>query len=278
MSSRLPGRDDVELEPASTHTPVSPLNPAHRRARPFRPAATVVIPAFNEEAGLPVVLQKLLPLAREFQILVVDDGSTDRTSEAARDYGCSVVRHPRNRGKGAAIRTAVKMALSNKIILIDADDTYPVREIPTIADQLVLYDMVLGVRTNGRNKMPPLNRLGNAFFHRLIWAASGFSGTDPLTGLYGIRKQHLERMRLVSNGFGIEAEIAVKAGRMGLRIHEHPISYSDRVGETKLRPIRDGVRIALTVATHARYAVHRRCHVALVPVLRQADEDEGRDG
>jgi glycosyltransferase involved in cell wall biosynthesis len=211
-------------------------------------AATVIVPAYNEEAGLAAVLHQLAPLREQgIEVVVVDDASTDRTALVAEAAGVLVVRRRRNGGKGAAIRSGLARTDAPKVVTIDADGTYPVAAILPIVRLLDSFDIALGVRTVGRGNIPLVNRLGNGALRLAIRATSGFSSADPLTGLYGIRREHLDAMELRSDGFGIEAEIAVKSARLGLRHVDHPIGYAERIGTSKLNPLRDGGIIAMTI-------------------------------
>lgn len=212
--------------------------------------ATVVLPAYNEEIGLSALLPSLVELSRDrFEVVVVDDGSTDGTARLAESFGCRVVRHKANAGKGVAVRTGLSAARGDKVIIMDADDTYPVDAVLEIINRLDDCEMVVGVRTLGRKNIPPLNRFGNAVLTTAIRIASGSRWTDPLTGFYGLRRSVLERMDLRSNGFSLEAEIAMKSVRLGLRVVDHPIVYRARAGASKLHPVRDGIRIAGTIAS-----------------------------
>ena len=212
--------------------------------------ATVVLPAYNEEIGLSALLPSLVELSRDrFEVVVVDDGSTDKTASLAESFGCRVVRHDENSGKGVAVRTGLSAARGDKVIIMDADDTYPVDAVVELIDRLDECEMVVGVRTLGRANIPPLNRFGNAVLTTAIRIASGSPWTDPLTGFYGLRRSALERMNLQSDGFSLEAEIAMKSVRLGLRVIDHPIVYRARAGASKLHPVRDGLRIAGTIAS-----------------------------
>jgi dolichol-phosphate mannosyltransferase len=215
-------------------------------------AATVVVPAFNEERGLAVVLDQLRPLrACGVDVLVVDDGSSDRTALVGEAAGVRVVRRERNGGKGAAIRTGLQTVSTDRVVVIDADGTYPVHAIPAMIRLLDHHDVVLGSRTLGRGNIPFLNRLGNAALRNAIRAISGFGSADPLTGLYALRREHFDALDLRSSGFGIEAEIAIKSALLGLRAIDHPIAYGARIGSSKLHPMRDGLVIGGTIAALA---------------------------
>jgi glycosyltransferase involved in cell wall biosynthesis len=208
------------------------------------PHYTVIIPAYNEEEGLQVVLGKLARITDEnYEVIVVDDGSTDRTAEIAREFPCRLISHPVNQGKAAAVRTGITAAHGESVVLIDADDTYPIDVLPEIAQALTESDMVVTYRVDGRDNIPAVNRLGNRVFRGLIRYLYGFTGNDPLTGLYGIRRSILLNMNLDSSGFGVETELAIKAGRMGLSIREIPIRYGPRIGESKLNATSDGIRL-----------------------------------
>ena len=213
-----------------------------------RASATVITPAFNEERALPVVLEALARLrATGIEVVVVDDGSTDRTADVAREAGFRVVQLERNSGKAAAVRAGLASVETDKVVVMDADATYPVEAIPEMVRMLDEYDMVVGVRTSGREHIPPLNRIGNALLRTAVHWFSGFRSADPLTGLYALRRKYLEAMQLDSDGFGLEVEICVKAARMGVRSVDFPITYGNRIGDSKLNAFRDGVVITSTL-------------------------------
>jgi dolichol-phosphate mannosyltransferase len=229
---------------ADTHASNPPQTPVT--------AATVVVPAYNEERGLAAVLDQLRPLrAAGVDVLVVDDGSCDRTALVGRAAGVRVVQRERNGGKGAAIRTGLQTVSTDRVVVIDADGTYPVHAIPAMIRLLDDHDLVLGSRMLGRGNIPFLNRLGNAGLRMAIRVVSGFRSADPLTGLYALRREHVDALDLRSTGFGIEAEIAIKCAQLGLRAVDYPIAYGARIGNSKLHPMRDGLTIGGTIAALA---------------------------
>jgi glycosyltransferase involved in cell wall biosynthesis len=206
--------------------------------------ASIILPAYNEADGLPVVLTDLYSvLDPGYDVIVVDDGSSDGTADVARRFPCRLIQHPENRGKGAAVRTGLEMARSEAMIVIDADGTYPVGAIPTLVELLKEADIVRANRPRGSQAMPLINRIGNAIFNRLLSFSHGLDGSDHLSGLYGIRRDALSRLRLESEGFDIEAEIGIKARVKGMRVRSIDIPYHPRLGEKKLRPWRDGFLI-----------------------------------
>lgn len=209
--------------------------------------ASVIVPAHNEEESLPIVLDELQALGEDIEVVVVDDGSTDRTAEIASHYRCRLVQHESNRGKAEAIRTGIAAASAEKIIFIDGDDTYPASAVPQLIDALEDHDLVTGRRMFSKENIRLTNRIGNWLFSTAIKRLYGFKPNDPLTGLYGLRKAVAQQMRLDSEGFGIETEMCAKAAAMNLRTLEIPIAYRERVGESKLRPFRDGYLILRTI-------------------------------
>src|SRR5215211_9187445 len=209
-----------------------------------RVKATVVLPAYNEAAALPHVLTDLHDqLGDGYEILVVDDGSTDETAMVAERGPCRLVRHRSNRGKGVAIRTGIAEASGEYVVIMDADATYPVAAIEQLVSLLADHDLVRGNREASGENMPLVNRIGNWFFNKLFAIAHGLESGDHLSGLYGLRRDAFRRLGLEATGFDIETEIGIKAQARGLHVAEFPISYMPRVGEKKLSPWRDGLRI-----------------------------------
>lgn len=221
---------------------------------------TVIVPAYNEESGLPIVLTKIFhAIDGTFEVLVLDDGSTDRTAQEATKFPCRLIRHATNRGKGAAIATGVHAAQGRNIICIDADDTYPAELIPEIAQHLEHYDMVVGSRLKGRNHIPWFNRIGNWIFRSAIRVFYRFPATDPLTGLWGIRRD-CALLLLPEARHAPDAEMAMKAGKLRLRVLDLPVTYRPRIGESKLPPVRAGYEHFRLIITLLLWSPSRRPH------------------
>ena len=198
---------------------------------------------------MPVVLDDLARhLGPGYEVIVVDDGSDDDTAAVAASNGAKVIRHESNLGKGAAMVTGVEAAAGDYLVFMDADATYPAAAIPQLVALLGEYDIVRGERPLDSPHIPALNRLGNRVFNRLLSSFHELEGHDIMSGLYGMRKDAFQALRLESAGFDIEVEIGVKAKQRGLSIGTFDIDYQPRLGDKKLRPVRDGISILSRVA------------------------------
>jgi glycosyltransferase involved in cell wall biosynthesis len=207
------------------------------------PKVTIILPAYNEAEALPVVLEALFAVIDErYEVIVVDDASSDDTAEIAMRYPCLLLRHPRNRGKGAAIKTGLEAARGGFVVIMDADNTYPVDAIPMMLALVEEqdYEFVRCTRVHDDTTMPTINKWGNKVFDYLLGTLHGLEGQDHLTGLYGLKRDILRCMDLSAERFDIEVEIGIKAKALKLRAVAVPVHYSERLGEKKLHALRDG--------------------------------------
>ena len=211
---------------------------------------SVIVPAKNEERAIGAVIRGIRAvMGKGAEILVVDGSSTDRTVENAREADAdAIVIQQEGSGKGMAVRTAIKHVTGDAIVLIDSDLTYDPHDIPRVLEPILNdeADAVLGSRLAGKiekGAMVTTNRLGNHLYSVLTSLRCGMRLTDPLTGLRAYKKETLAEISLTSSGFEIETELNIKSAKLGLRIVEVPISYRRRLGGTKLRVFRDGLRI-----------------------------------
>jgi Glycosyl transferase family 2 len=237
-------QDQVERSTPTSYRPpggqLAPRSP-QQLPGPRDMAVTVILPAYNEAAALPAVLDALFSVLDDnSEVIVVDDGSTDHTASVAATYGCRVLRHPHNRGKGAAVRTGLAAARGQFVIVMDADNTYPANTIPRMIELGAHYDFVRCIRTSGIVNMPPINRLGNKLFDWMLKVVHGLEGADHLSGLYGLRREALQDLCITADRFDLEVEIGIKARARRLRAAVVPIDYGERLGEKKLHAYRDG--------------------------------------
>lgn len=212
--------------------------------------ASVILPAYNEALALPEVLEDLIGLADpRLEIIVVDDGSTDDSASLAQRFPCHLLRHDRNRGKGAAVRTGLAAAHGRFIVVMDADNTYPAHAVPLIIDLLSRHDLVRSIRHDVVSTMPTVNKVGNWIFDSFLRNIYGLEGRDHLSGLYGLRREIVPLLEFTADGFDLEVEIGIRAHAHRLRTITIPISYRERQGEKKLHPWRDGWRILRKILT-----------------------------
>ena len=205
---------------------------------------TIIIPAYNEEQGMGAVVQQLRAAMevgeQPYEILVVDDGSTDGTAEAARGAGVRVISHPQNRGYGEALKTGIRHAESERIAIIDADGSYPAHEIPRLAQMLADSEMVVGARTGSGAAIPLIRRPAKWL---LTWLASYLTGIkmpDLNSGLRLFKRGlALEFLDLLPSGFSFTTTITLAALNSGYLVQFVTIDYYDRTGRSKIRPIRD---------------------------------------
>jgi len=212
----------------------------------------VVIPTLNECEAVGKVLGgvKSIMDGYEYRMLVVDGHSVDGTDEIARDMGADVI-YQRGRGYGDALKTgffyARKRLDAKVIVMMDADLTYDPKHIPELVAPILKdeADMVVGNRFAGMQKgaMPFVNRVGNSMLSLVAKLALGLNVYDTQSGMRAFTSKLLEKMNLVAVGMPLAMEILAEARSVDARIREVPISYSPRVGETKLNPIKDGGRI-----------------------------------
>jgi len=212
---------------------------------------SVVIPAYNEENGIAEIASRVLSVAAALkkvgvdglELLVVDDGSRDRTAEVAASIpGVSLIRHPKNKGYGAALKTGFSKASGELIGFLDADGTYPPEYFPQLCQAALQgTDLVIGSRMAGADsQMPFTRRVGNFFFANLLTLLGRQKVTDSASGMRVFRRTILERIYPLPDGLNLTPVMSTRAVHEGIRIQEVPIPYSERVGRSKLSVIRDG--------------------------------------
>ena len=206
-----------------------------------------LVPVFNEEATIGEVLDRIAALKLDAQIIVVDDGSTDRSAELAQRDGVKVIRQE-HRGKGAAIRAAIPLVDGDIAVIQDADMEYDPAEVPVLIEpiQRGVADVVFGSRlVGGRPQRAYLfwHKVGNRFLSLLTGVLYNTTLSDMETGYKAFRADVLRSLDLREDGFGIEPEITGEVCRRHLRVYELPISYFGRTAaEGKKITWRDGFK------------------------------------
>ncbi|MEM6458053.1 MAG: glycosyltransferase family 2 protein [Planctomycetota bacterium] len=203
---------------------------------------TVLIPAYNEEGAIRDVIEQVGSVmggcGHEYELLIIDDGSADGTTEAAlKAGGARVIRHTANRGYGASLKTGIRAAKYENIVITDADGTYPIERIPDLLEELKEADMVVGSRT-GANVNIPMIRRGPKWVLRLL--ASHVVGEripDLNSGLRAFRRGCvMQYLAILSDRFSFTTTCTVSMMSDQLRVVFMPIDYHPRVGKSKIVP------------------------------------------
>lgn len=186
----------------------------------------VLIPALNESKTIGQLVHQLLAHAQ--RVIVVDDGSTDDTPERAEDAGAIVIRHGKNRGKGAALRTGFGYAVKTDcdgVITMDGDGQHDWKEVPLFVNKAESSDadIVLGTRMGCIKGMPLIRLLTNIVTSLIVSVLSRQKITDSQTGYRLIRREVLQNVELLTANYETESEILIKASRKGYKITEIPI-------------------------------------------------------
>jgi glycosyltransferase involved in cell wall biosynthesis len=208
-------------------------------------SVSIVIPAMNEADAIGDVVARLRSSAPWHEILVVDDGSQDATSERASAAGARVVRHPYNKGNGAAVKTGIRHATGEFVLIVDADGQHQPEDAQRIVGRLGEYDLVIGARA-ATTQANVRRRLGNAV---LNWLASYLTGRqipDLTSGFRGARSEHLrEFLHLLPNGFSTPTTTTLAFIRAGYNVTFERIEARPRVGRSKIKLARDGAKFFL---------------------------------
>jgi glycosyltransferase involved in cell wall biosynthesis len=228
------------------------------------PLVSLVVPAYNEERTIAEVLQRGAACPLDIEIVAVDDGSTDGTAAAldgVRDEipRLTVLRHDRNRGKGAAVRTGIARTTGDIVVIQDADLEYDPADLPRLVEPLVrgVADVVYGTRLRGGEPQRAhlfWHYAGNRLLSLLTGVLYNTTLSDMEVGYKAFRGELIRSIRLVSDDFRFEPEVTAKVLRTpGVRVYEVPISYYGRTfAEGKKITWRDGLR-ALVALVRFRF-------------------------
>ncbi len=261
---------------SGTTTPLESTNRIAVNLRVRRPSRSTVtakdvppgnvvagIPCFNEAPYIGSIVKALEGLVDV--VVVVDDGSTDDTAWVAREAGAEVIRHERNRGYGAAIRSCFEAAIrlgADVLVTLDGDGQHDPAQVPALLRPLLEdeADMVIGSRHLGEfSGIPAYRRVGIAIITGLFNVGAARHITDAQSGYRAYRRRVLEGLSLSETGMGASVEILIKARSEGFRIAEVPITCTYHASSSTLHPVRHGVGVAWKVVEHrARTALSRR--------------------
>ncbi len=224
-----------------------------------RTGLSICIPVYNERAAIGETLTRCLALklqlekvgVNELEVIAVDDGSMDGSAAAIAEFPLvRLIRHPVNRGYGAALKTGFAAASHELIGFLDGDATYPPEQFPDLCREIIedRADLVIGSRLAGaQTEMPLIRRIGNMFFARLLSVVGRANVSDSASGMRVFRKSTLALLSPLPDGLNLTPVMSTRAVHERIRVVERPIPYSDRVGESKLNVAGDGFRFLSTI-------------------------------
>ena len=219
---------------------------------------SVIIPAYNEEDGIASIVERVLAIGpalqaakTELELIVVDDGSRDRTAEIAGQYpDVRLIQHRTNHGYGAALKTGFAHAKGTWLGFLDADGTYPPEHFPNLMHAATEKDadLVIGSRMSGSDsQMPKSRRIGNLFFAKLVSLIGNHHITDSASGMRIIRREMLPWLYPLPDGLNFTPVMSTRAIHEGLNMIEVPIPYAERLGRSKLTIVGDGMRFLQSI-------------------------------
>jgi glycosyltransferase involved in cell wall biosynthesis len=207
----------------------------------------VIVPAFHEAGGIADVVSALRAAGPWHEIIVVDDGSGDDTGERARAAGATVVRHPYNKGNGAAVKTGLRRATGAHVLIVDGDGQHSPADARRLIERLGEFDLVVGARV-GATQATIGRRAGNAALNSLATYLTGRRIPDLTSGFRAAKREVLaEFLHLIPNGFSTPTTTTLACLKAGYSVGFVPIAARQRHGRSKIKFARDGAKFFLII-------------------------------
>ena len=208
-------------------------------------STSIVIPACNEADAVGALITSLRSAAPWLEILVVDDGSIDDTGAQAAAAGARVIRHPYNKGNGAAVKTGIRHATGEFVLIMDADGQHQPADAAKLVSHLAVYDLVVGARS-AHTQANAIRRAGNELLNRVAGYLTEQPIPDLTSGFRAARRDCLlEFLHLLPNGFSTPTTTTLAFMKAGYSVRFEPIDAAQRSGSSKIRLSSDGVRFLL---------------------------------
>ena len=240
---------------------------------------SVIVPCFNENNSLPKAIYDLILLIgdkEDWELIVVDDGSSDGSTEKLRQLQADIPRmhlrsHQVNRGYGASLKTGIQGAKFNKIVITDADGTYPNERIPELAGLVGEFDMVIGARTSDNVTYSKIRAIPKVFLTAYASWIAGQKIPDINSGLRAFRKDLIEKfIPLLSNKFSFTITSTLAFLTNDCNVHYEPIDYFARTGKSKIKPVKDTLRFVQLITRMGMYFAPLRVLSPFILVLTLA--------
>lgn len=210
-------------------------------------SVSVVIPAYNESGAIAAVVSAIAAAGPWHEIIVVDDGSSDATAARATEAGATVVRHPYNKGNGAAVKSGIRTATGEYVLIIDGDGQHQAADARRLVARLGEYDLVIGARPPA-TQANQTRRFGNAALNSLASYLTDRPIPDLTSGFRAARREYLrEFLHLLPNGFSTPTTTTLAFLKAGYSVAFEPTEARPRVGTSKIRLARDGFRFVMII-------------------------------
>jgi len=212
-----------------------------------KPPVTILLPAYNEEQSIAATIKSIQQLHPDFEILVIDDGSTDNTMKEALNAGATVWPHPYNIGNGAAIKTGLRMASGDWIVMMDADGQHQPEDIARLLEYKDKFDMVVGART--KESITNMHRdFANMIYNWFASYVTKFKVEDLTSGLRLVKTATVKQfIYLLPNTFSYPSTLTMAYLRSGRSVKYVPIETRARKGKSKIKLVQDGIRFFLII-------------------------------
>jgi glycosyltransferase involved in cell wall biosynthesis len=219
---------------------------------------SLVIPALNEQDGITSIMERVLATqpalnqagVDKLELIVVDDGSSDRTAEIVRTHPeVRLVQHAHNQGYGAALKSGFYHASGQLLGFLDADGTYPPEHLPELCQAVLAgADVAVGSRRSGAtSEMPPIRKVGNFIWSNLLTVVAGQRVVDPASGMRVFRLEALECIYPLPDGLNFTPVMSTRTAHEHLKVVELAVPYKERLGRSKLSVTKDGIRFLQTI-------------------------------
>jgi len=227
------------------------MNHPEQTSHPVPVDISVIIPAYQEEEIIGQIVRRVIQVmdqaGQSYEVIVINDGSTDQTEREARQTGATVISNPYNIGNGAAIKTGIRHSRGRLLVFLDGDGQHQPEDIPKFIKALETYDMVVGARTKD-SKATFQRKVANRIYNGIASYVCGREIEDLTSGFRAVRAEIAhDLLPLLPNTFSYPTTITLAVVRSGYSLTYVPINTGWRIGKSKIRPLTDGSRFMLII-------------------------------